>query len=278
MIIVKKWIAAFVLVVLALVFLVSAWNLPWYYQVLESENPFTGDVTRYNIEYFLTDVDLEVTSGNNTERSTLDYDEEPLESEGLGPVFAVVDDIMLLTLVLTIFLFIAMIIVAVKKGRGGFVCTILAGMIIIALVFVVAYTAVGIPKAFDESYDSTDTEGLEKPGYTRTFFGGESGIVWGGGWGWYEAIIVIMLILIIMVLVRSSARAARADEIRAEQMWLDRERRQYGETVPLVMDAEVVPEIKTLECPGCQEKFKVKITSRPVKVKCPRCGMIGHIK
>jgi amino acid transporter len=275
----KKWIGSFVLAVLAFILILSASNSPWYYQYYEVPIPFSDEPVEYFTEYYLEDVDLEIESGNSTTRVTFDYDDEELESEGLAPVFAAANGIVVLAMILSFFLMLTILVSAYRHGKGGKIIVGLGVLAIIAVLAAAAYIAVGIPNAFNASYEPFDEGDTDKPEYTQSFIGEEEGISWGAGPGWYQAVIALILLIISVILAGSASKQALAEDERMEEAWLRGENPEHRTASPVNVQVSLVDtETLTLECPGCRKKFTAEIESRPAKVSCPSCGVEGNIK
>jgi hypothetical protein len=267
----KLWIPAVAFAVLAMICIIAALNMPWYWQKEQIDSEILqADTT---MEFKLQEVYVDSTIGNISYENTIRYTDEDYFYKDTVEVFNFTFFLAMAALVMIIPLIILIVYADKRKGRGANIGLVFGALVLIAAILAPAFLMFTLPGAFENSNGNPE----ESPGYSQSFAGSEGNISWGGGTGWYLAFVPIIFIIITMVLlVKIKIEGETQDtykEMLTEEMIRARMRLK-----PIVMETEVL-EMKslTLQCPKCLSKFKVKEEEPPFTVICPDCGARGEI-
>lgn len=289
----KQWKYAFILALVGLILLAAAMILPLYYQNhnIQFYNPIyeTEESIETDYKYKLTEVDIEETYGNHSSTITIDYSSSLFPFNTLEIIFIQIFYMAILAIIMSILFIICIIVAGITKGR-----LVKLGLVfgIIAFITTLAIPSdlfVEVPMAFKEYWNESDLQESERPDYTKSFFGSDSDAdeyskweyKWGGAIGWYLSIMALICIFCSVVLLRFYRKALRHEELvygwRKEDDYDLKPEPEAPE--PTIYEAEVVEAvIRTIECPKCKEKFKIRDTGRPLSIECPHCGVCGELK
>jgi hypothetical protein len=112
-----------------------------------------------------------------------------------------------------------------------------------------------------------------------------------GGIPWILILIIIIIVVVILVVVMMKSRGKKESEApppaEAEAVEAEAAEEQTAQAAGGVVVASEAPAVaaaqppqtqmkqETIQCPSCKNGFTIEYESKPVRVKCPTCGMEG---
>lgn len=212
----RKALIGMILVLVALIMVGISFVMPWY--SFSAEISSTGVSSEISADYYLDHAEMEALG----ETESMDY--EDMEDSETLDVFNTTRIMVILGIVGCIIGLIGAAMVMMEK-MGNKLGAVLVLIALILALLAPIYIMFALPAAFkNEMGDVEEVEGLSS-GMGDSFFGSESSSTdlgggismstefsWGGGTGWFMALIgfILLIVALIMVLKAETAPAAQS--------------------------------------------------------------------
>ncbi len=185
----KRAMTGAVMAIIAVILIGITLPLPWYN--VHMKESIMGQNIEANMDFYLDHATM--SSGGQS------YSQTYNGTTNTGKTFQMTEIWDIVGLVFAIIGFIGAILLAVgKSGKGVAVSLVALGFILSLIAPIYLYAE--LPGAF-----KADAHGYSIPGIsggpTESFFGSSNGVTWGGGIGWWLAIVGVIFMLLALIFV-----------------------------------------------------------------------------
>jgi len=288
----KKAMIGAIMAIVAVILIGVTFVLPWYTVNVKESTPF-GLTVEFDVDFYLDHVTIKTPLGTNI----TDYSHSGMSH--IASTFRTTQILNIVSLIFVLIGFIGALRFAIGKlGKGVAVALVVIGFIL-ALITPL-YLMITLPSAIEQDLFSEPpyAQGIYQD-MGKSFFGYKKEtsetVTWGGGAGWWLAIIGMILMLIALIFVAMAKEVPAGYAPPYSQQWGEYPQQpsqppqmEHSQAPPRGYEQVQAPpppqqpqqppvqqqqaQFITVTCPYCGVKYQIPANMRGQWIRCSNCG------